>query len=194
MQTILQAANLKTIFTILLVFSSLWLLRIILSKEKRSLFRAVILFLLFLMTLVYLQQSNSEKISLSDFTALFSSRSADKYTYHVERGHTGRLQYTRYVFEAPLPKLKLSLDESGKYFHLRNFAPVNRILAQLNLPLIHKGVPELNSITGADLDKYHYRWDDYPPGILVLEKTTIQGTTTFDKLHCVANITITRRY
>jgi len=193
MQTIFQAVNLKTIFTILLVLSSLWLLRIIFSKEKQSLFRAIILFLLFLLTLVYLQQSNSEKISLADLSALFSSKSPVEYVYQVERGHTGQLQYTRYVFEHPKPKLKLALDADGKYFHLRDITLVNRILSQLDLPLINKGTPELNSLTGSELDKYHYRWDDYLPGILVLEKTTHQGATSFDKLHRVANITIIRR-
>lgn len=194
MPAIFQNVNLKTIFTVLLVLSSLWLLRIIFSKEKQYLFRAVILFLLFLMTLVYFQQSDSEKISLSDFSTLFAPKSEAGYTYTVERGHTGKLQYTRYVFENPKPKLKLVLDENGKYFHLRDISSINRILSQLDLPLVHKGAQELSSLTGSDLDKYHYRWDDYPPGILMLEKTSCQGTTTFEKFHCVANITITRRY
>ncbi|MFQ5721627.1 MAG: hypothetical protein ACE5GI_03975 [Candidatus Aminicenantales bacterium] len=105
-----------------------------------------------------------------------------------------RENYIRYVFQEPRPKLILSLDEKGKYLNLKDISPLNKVLKQLGLPPVNSGAPELASITGSRFDINHCRWDNYPKGILIIERTQCKNKKTYQTYHCLATLTIKHRY
>jgi hypothetical protein len=86
------------------------------------------------------------------------------------------------------------MDKTGKYFHIKNPASINRILRFLNLPEVEEGIPELGSITKSRFDLSQYRWDNYPPGILTIEKVLCPDTDSLVTFHCIITLTINNRY
>jgi nicotinic acid mononucleotide adenylyltransferase len=86
------------------------------------------------------------------------------------------------------------MDADGKYFHITNIKAINEILSRMGLPQVKKGAQELVSITGSDSHKNLYRWDDYPKGILILERTICKNKQTLETFNCLAAITIRQKY
>ncbi|MGD8537173.1 MAG: hypothetical protein PVI66_00500 [Candidatus Aminicenantes bacterium] len=193
MPDILGQITLVNILSVLLLIASIWLLLIIIQKKTGYMFRGMVFFLFVLLALIYFQQSDAKKYTLSDIRyALFPVKSL-MLNYHTEEdSHVGTI--VRYVFDDPKPRIPVSMDKSGKYFHITNITIVNEILSEMRLPRVKKGAQELVSITGSSAHKNLYRWEDYPRGILLLERTICRNRETLDTFNCLAAITIRKKY
>ncbi|HZX09335.1 MAG TPA: hypothetical protein VFG01_00170 [Acidobacteriota bacterium] len=179
----------------LLFLSSFWLLKILIKGEKENFIRGAILFLFLLLGLIYLNQSEAKKITLSDVTSTVFPKKEPVYNYTVEKGQTKDMgEYTRYIFKDPKPKLDLKMDPSHRYFHMNDPSSLNKVLDELGLPKLKSGNKELASITGSRNDIYLYRWDDYPSGILIMERTTCIDKSSVTRYHCLSVITLINRY
>jgi len=190
----MYSITLTAIVSILLLLSSIWLLVILLRRQNEYIFRALLVFLFFLSALIYLQQSESSKLTLYDIKNKILPERTQIYNYHIEKGDTSQSKFTQYVFDDPRPELKLTRDDSGQYFHMKDVSFLNKVLRHLNLPKVSSGVPELSSITSSKYDMHRYRWDNYQPGILTVDSTLCRYTPTLKTYNCVSVITITKRY
>jgi hypothetical protein len=183
----------------LLVLSALWLIIVIFRRQNENLTRALLLTVLFGGGLILINTYHITRLSLPEIRAkiLPSKKKAVTYSYEVENGGAGKDFYTMYVFSEPFPRISLTMDKKGRFFHISSdddIASINAILEYLKLPKIIKGAQELVSITGSQLDIYHYRWDDYPEGILLLERDRCPDKDSLQTYHCLKTITITKRY
>ncbi len=190
MEGILEYLSLTKVIGVLLFLASLWLLRIILKNDRRNLFKGVILFLFFLMVLLYINQSDSRKLTFADVRDMVVPVRPLELNYLVRQGKGNASNITTYYFENPQPRLVLRLDNNGKYLHITNPDSLNRVLNALKLPEVKTGAQELVSITGSQLHASLYRWEDYPKGILIVEKTIYQNRATLESYPCIANIQI----
>jgi hypothetical protein len=185
--------TLVSILSVLLLLASIWLLLIIVKKKTGYMFRGMVFFLFVLLALLYFQQSDAKKHTLSDIRyALFPKKSI-MLNYHAEEDSRAEV-IVRYVFDEPKPRIAVSMDKSGKYFHITNISLINEILSRMNLPRVKKGARELVSITGSSTHKNLYRWEDYPRGILTLERTICKNRQTLETFNCLAAITIRKKY
>jgi len=193
MQDLLAQITLVNILSVLLLIASIWLLVIIIQKKSGYMFRAMVFFLFVLLALIYFQQSDAKKYTIYDVkSALFPKKSlALNYQTEDDSQH-GTI--VRYVFDEPMPKIPVSMDKDGKYFHITNITVLNKILSRMGLPQVKKGAQELVSITGSNSHKNLYRWEDYPRGVLVLERTICKNKQTLDTFNCLASLTIRKKY
>ncbi len=194
MEKYLQLVSLSDIAGIFLIFALLWLVRVLAKKENENIFKAIILLLLFLAIFLYLSQSDSNKLTISNLKNSFFPSKTIKIKYRIEQGVINRNEYIKYVFKKPYPILSVKMDKSGSYFNIVNPESVNKVLRFLDLPELKEGVPELSSITGSAYDASHYRWDKYSRGILILEKTLCRSGDSLTMDHCISVITIQLRY
>jgi hypothetical protein len=193
MENVLDFLTLARVIGILLFFSSLWLARIFLKKDRRNFFRGMILFLFFLLVMIYINQNDRHTLTLGDLRDMVFPQHFKELNYRVVPD-TGTDQHiTTYYFDNPKPKLSVVLDADGKHLHIRNPASLNKILNALGLPEVEEGAQELSSITGSKLDTSLYRWANYPLGILLVEKTIYQSRDAVQYYHAIANISIHRR-
>lgn len=193
MQDLLEQITLVNILSVLLLIASIWLLVIIVQKKTGYMFRGMVFFLFVLLALIYFQQSDAKKYTISDIkSALFPKKSLTL-NYHTEE-NSQRGTVARYVFDEPIPRIPVSMDADGKYFHITNIKAINEILSRMGLPQVKKGAQELVSITGSDSHKNLYRWDDYPKGILILERTICKNKQTLETFNCLVTITIRQKY
>jgi hypothetical protein len=193
MQDLLEQITLVNILSVLLLIASIWLLVIIVQKKTGYMFRGMIFFLFVLLALIYFQQSDAQKFTISDIKyALFPKKSLTL-NYHTEED-SQRGTVARYVFDEPIPRIPVSMDADGKYFHITNIKVINEILSRMGLPQVKKGAQELISITGSISHKNLYRWDDYPKGILILERNICKNKQTLETFNCLATITIRQKY
>jgi hypothetical protein len=192
MANFLESLTLTHVIGLLLILVSLWLIKIIIKKERRNVFMGMLLFLFLLATFLYLDLKVPEKWAFSDLKeTLFPSKQTE-IKYSVKQWSTLNNTFTRYTFKKPYPRLGVTLDERGKYFHLKNPGALNRVLKFLNIPEVEEGVQELASLTGSKDDVSRYRWDDYPLGVMVVEKTLSQNKTSLETHQALWRITITR--
>lgn len=193
MQDLLEQITLVNILSVLLLIASIWLLVIIVQKKTGYMFRGMVFFLFVLLALIYFQQSDAKKYTISDIKyALFPKKSLTL-NYHTEED-SQRGTVARYVFDEPIPRIPVSMDADGKYFHITNIKVINEILSRMGLPQVKKGAQELVSITGSTSHKNLYRWDDYPKGILILERNICKNKQTLETFNCLATITIRQKY
>jgi len=193
MQDLLGQITLVNILSVFLLIASIWLLVIIMQKKSGYMFRAMVFFLFVLLALIYFQQSDAKKYTIHDVKyALFPKKSL-ALNYHTEED-SQQGTVVRYVFDEPMPKISVSMDKDGKYFHITNITVLNEILSRMGLPRVKKGAQELVSTTGSNSHKNLYRWDDYPRGVLVLERTICKNKQTLDKFNCLASLTIRKKY
>lgn len=192
MPAFLANISLITILSLLLFIASIWLLLIIIQKKTGYIFRAIVFFLFVLLALIYFQQSDVNKYTLNDLRLAVFPKKMPHYLFELveDRGDV----VARYTFYDPKPRISLSLDKSGKYFHIANVATVNHILDYLNLPRVKSGVKELAFITGSNRDISLYRWENYSRGVLILERTICRNKKTLETYNCVDKITIKKRY
>jgi hypothetical protein len=183
---------LTAILSVLLFIASIWLLVIIIQKRTGYMFRAMVFFLLVLLALIYLQQSDSSKYTINDVKLALFPETTPIYNYRHE-GERGNI-IASYFFTDPRPRLKLSMGASGKYFHITDVTSLNRILLHLKLPKVKSGVKELASLTGSDTDNFVYRWDDYSKGILIIYRTLCRKRETLDTFNCLERIIIKKKY
>jgi hypothetical protein len=192
MEAVLEYLTLTKIIGILLFLASLWLLRIILKNDRRNLFRGVILFLFFLTVLLYINQTDTHKITVAEIRDMVFPVHPLELNYFVRQGKGNASNITTYYFEDPQPRLKLTLDNNGTHLHITNPNSLNRVLNGLKLPIVKTGARELSSITGSQLDAMLYRWDDYALGTLIVAKTIYQNKETLESYPCISNIQIHR--
>lgn len=193
----MQVSLLKNIVLVLLFLCVVWILRIVIKRELENLVRAAIIFLLLGGVFFYLQTTESETLTLGDISAqikdTFFPEKIPAYVYHKEEGLAGRNIYVRYYFESPGPKLSLDYDTKTQYFHIRDVHSVNRILEYLNLPKVKVAARELASLTGSRNDLTLYRWEDYPLGILTVERGICQDRDKLESYQCIVSVMIVRR-
>lgn len=188
----LAQVPLTAILSVLLFISSIWLLVIIIQKRSGYMFRAMVFFLFVLLALIYLQQSDAKKYTIKDVKLALFPETTPVYNYSKEEG-TGDVLVT-YFFSDPRPRLHLTMERAGKYFHITNVSSINKVLSHLRLPLLKSGVRELSSITGLATDNMTYRWNDYPKGALIIYRTLCRTRETLDAFNCLDRIIIMRKY
>jgi len=193
MQDILGQITLVNLLSVMLLIASIWLLVIIVKKKTGYMFRGMVFFLFVLLALIYFQQSDTKKYTISDVKLALFPKKALILNYHTE-GDSHKGTIVRYVFDEPLPRIPVSMDKDGKYFHITNVTAINEILSRMGLPLVKKGAEELVSITGSSSDKNLYRWEDYPRGILVIGRTICKNKQTLETFNCLASVTIRIKY
>lgn len=193
----MSVALLKNIILVLLFICVIWIIRIVVKREFENLLRTGIILLLLGAVFYYLQTTESETLTFADIQAqikdTFFPEKPPSYIYHMEEGVSGRSRYTRYYFESPGPKLSVDFDAKTQYFHIKDVYSVNRILAYLGLPKVKAAVQELASLTGSRNDLTLYRWEDYPPGILTVERGICQDRDRLDSYQCIVSIMILQR-
>ncbi|OGD11843.1 MAG: hypothetical protein A2Y86_07900 [Candidatus Aminicenantes bacterium RBG_13_62_12] len=193
----MQVSLLKNIVLVLLFLCLIWILRIVIKRELENLVRAALIFLLLGGVFYYLQTTESETLTFADISAQikdkFFPEKAPDYVYHREESRAGRNNYVRYYFEIPGPKLSLDFDPKTQYFHIKDVYSVNRILEYLELPKVKVAVRELASLTGSRNDLTLYRWEDYPLGILTVERGICQDRDKLESYQCIVSIMIVRR-
>ncbi|MFZ2052576.1 MAG: hypothetical protein WAU81_00130 [Candidatus Aminicenantales bacterium] len=193
----MEVALLKNIILALILLCAIWIFRIIVKREFENLVRAGLIIVLLGVVFFFLQQTESETLTWGDIRTqikdTFFPEKMPNYVYHKEEDVTGRNRYTRYYFETPGPALSLSLDPKTQYFHIKNVHSVNRILEYLGLPKVKEAVPELASMTGSRNDLTLYRWEDYPLGILTIERGICQDRDRLDSYQCIVSIMILQR-
>jgi len=193
MAEILGRITLVNILGVLLLIASIWLLVIIVKKKTGYIFRGMVFFLFVLLALIYFQQSEAKKYTLSDVRyALFPKKSLPLIYHVAEDSQPGTV--VRYVFDDPKPRIPLSMDKNGKYFHITDITAINDILSKMKLPRVKEGAKELASITGNNSQQNLYRWDDYPRGILTIERSICRNRETLNSFNCIIAITIRKKY
>jgi len=183
---------LTAILSVLLFIASIWLLVIIIQKRSGYMFRAMVFFLFVLLAFIYLQQSDAKKYTFKDVKLALFPETQPIYNYHVEKDKGNFL--TSYYFTHPRPRINLTMDPSGKYFHISDVSSINRILSHLRLPHVKSGVRELVSITGIRSDSSVYRWDDYPKGVFIIYRALCQERDRLDAANCLERIIIKKKY
>jgi hypothetical protein len=192
MSGLLAQITLVNILSVLLLIASVWLLVIIIQKRIGYMFRGMMFFLFVLLALIYFQQSDAKKYTLSDVRYALFPKKGLTLNYYVDEDSQGAI--VRYIFEDPKPRIPVSMDSNGKYFHIKNITVINEILDRLRLPRITKGAQELALITGSISHVNLYRWDDYPLGVLIIERTLCRNKETLDTFNCLAAITVRKKY
>lgn len=186
---------LKIVFIALLAFALFRLVRVLIHKEKESIAWALIVCAALGAVVYGLTTIKAEKISLSVAQVkklLFPTRSEEWEFIEVKSQYQGRPQ-TRYTFPEPGPRLSLELDGRSGTLNLVDVDPLNAVLDYLGLPPVEEGVEELTVITGLQRDINTYRWDDYPLGVLIVERGLCRNLDDLDTYHCISRITIQPR-
>lgn len=194
MEDIFQKITLTTAASALLIIASLWVLKLILQGKHRFIVRALMVFFLFLLGLIYLQQSETGKLTLPEVKQKIFPPATPEYNYKKEEGSLSFGTYERYIFFDPKPKISLKLDQSGDYFYISNVSSLNSVLDAIGLPKVSEGAPELSSITHSRMDVNHFRWKDYPQGVLIVEKSLCRDKNSFQTSHCISTITVKKGY
>jgi hypothetical protein len=193
----MEVALLKNIILALILLCAIWLFRIVVKREFENLVRAGLIIVLLGVVFFFLQKTESETLTWGDIRAqikdTFFPEKMPNYIYHKDEGVAGRRRYTRYYFETPGPALSLTLDPASQYFHIKDVYSVNRILEYLGLPKVKEAVPELASVTGSRNDLTLYRWEDYPLGILTIERGICQDRDRLDSYQCIVSVSILQR-
>ena len=193
----MEVALLRNIVLALILLCAIWLFRIIVKREFENLVRPGLIIILLGVVFFFLQKTESETLTWGDVRAqikeTFFPEKMPNYVYHKDEGVAGRRRYTRYYFETPGPALSLTLDPKTQYFHIRDVHSVNRILEYIGLPKVKEAVPELASLTGSRNDLTLYRWDDYPLGILTVERGICQDRDRLDSYQCIVSVSIVQR-
>ena len=182
------------IVSVLLVLVAVWLVLLIIRREKAFITRAVILLLLLLSINLYMNFSSPSTITIADIRNYFSPTKPLQLDYRTETRHSPEATYTRYVFRKPYPRISIKMDNNTTHFHIEDIRPINRILRQMDLPEVKQGTPELVSITGKKIHISHYRWEKYALGIMTMEKTLCQDRDSLESYHCLIVIHIRSRY
>lgn len=188
-------STLKIIVLVFLALSLFSLLRILIQKEKGSMIRALIICAALGAIMFGLTTIKAEKVSVSlgQLKRLIFPAKTEEWEYIVDKGSFQGMPQTRYIFPEPGPQLNLTMDPQGGTFSITDVSVVNSVLEYLGLPPVEEGVPELSTITGSSLNINTYRWDDYPQGILILERGLCRKLDTLNTYPCIASITIRAR-
>jgi hypothetical protein len=188
---------LKNIILVLMGLCVIWVVRVLVRRETENIVRAT-LFLIFLgVAFYYLQHTELERLTWGDFKGqvkdTFFPEKMPSYVYEKNESGSPARTVVVYSFQVPAPRLSLSIDSDRKYFHIRDIRPINRTLEYLGLPKVKTAVRELASITGSQRDINLYRWNDYPLGVLTIERGICQERNRLESYQCILKITIGQR-
>ncbi len=192
-QSIIDLLTLNNISFVIMALCSLWLLKVIIKKQGEILFRVSLIFIISFLFFILFHRSQIGQWTFPEIKQSLFPEKIPTLKYQTEIGSAFAEIRRRYIFEEPRPKIILSLGSQGKYLHLKRISRLNTILKILGLPGVKHGVQELASITGLDTDVRLYRWDDYPQGILLLERELCQDRKSLESYHCLVSITIKNR-
>lgn len=199
----IATATLRTIVMVLFGLSVVWLVKIVVKKEWETLTRAIIVTALIGGAFLYLRHTQHPSISWATLKNDIFPSNSRPYTFIKQESNPGGVHRVRYSFPAPgpegsepgpSPKLKLILDPTGRHYDIVDVEPLNRVLQDLELPLVKSGVRELATVTGRLADVNLYRWDDYELGILTVERGLCNDKDSLERYHCLVNLTIQSRY
>ena len=183
----------RAVTTLLLILAVLWLLKLMIKKQIEYLFRASLILIFIFLVFIFFQRNEIGKWDVFEIKGKIFPEKIPTLNYRVDKGPLMGDVKLHYVFEYPKPKLNLTLDKEGNYLHLRNVSYLNAVLKALDLPKVHRGMPELASITGSRIDIRKYRWGDYPLGILIIERDICQDRKKFQFYNCLSTLTIKHR-
>lgn len=190
----MEVSTLKTILLVLIGLIAVWVIRVVAKREWENVFRSTLFLILLLAAFFYVEKSGEEKMTWAvlkeDFKQTFFPEKPLQLVFTKHEGIQGNQRYVRYYFEGLGPKLSLVLDPGHQYLHIKDIHPINRVLEYLGLHKVKHPVPELASVTGSRNDLNFYRWDDYPSGILVIERQICQDQDKLESYPCIASITI----
>lgn len=159
-------------------------------RELDNILRSLLFALIFLGLFFFFQKTKMEHLTFGELKKELGLAKPSEYIYIKEEGRNLQKRVVRYFFPEPGPRLNLTIDESGRYLHLDNIDELNRVLEYIGLKKVTHGAKELASITGSQLDVNVYRYDDYPDGILLIERAICRDKRTFNTYNCLHAITI----
>lgn len=188
----LETVTIKTIITLVLGLSVIWLIKILAQKEWHNVFKVLLLSAFCVAALVFIQNRHLQKSTIADIKKQIFPEKTSEYRYRIEKGFSGRIQYVSYIFDEPRPNLPLSIDSTGKFLNISDVSSINKILQRLGLPKVSSGVPELASITGRHSDINKYRWEAYPGGALVIRRSLCRDLKKLESYNCISSITLER--
>ena len=183
----------KTAVLVLLGLSILWIIVIVVRNDMQTIIRALVVAVLLGVSLYYLDHTKLEKLSFTTIKEDLFPVKARAYTYVRRDSNDAGRPVTTFVFDDPGPPLSVAMINGGKYMAVNDIRTVNVVLQYLGLPPVEAGVPELASITNRSIDADKYRWDDYPGGILLIERGICRDMTSAQTFTCIARITVTAR-
>ncbi len=192
--------------TALLAINVIWLIYILFRGHTESLVRTIIIIVLLGIILGYLQNTRLTVLSFKAIKNDLFPPDIPEYQYTVSESDTLYSHRTIYTFftgqeverdstiPAP-PELKVVMDPNGRTFTLEDPESLNLVLDQLKLPRVSHGAKELVTITGNQTDVGVYRWDDYPLGTLIVERTLFQKRDNLQSYNAISRIIVdSRRY
>jgi len=194
MSSFINDLTLSTVVLGILIICLILFIRRLLSREKRISMTFLFLILLCGAGYLYLDKNDMSSMKLSEFAEkIFPSDEPTSYNYETKEGYQMGRPYTQYVFKQPMPRLKLAMDTTGKFFTMKDLKPLNRVLAFIGLPRVDEEKPELVAITGKSSDTYSYVWENYAGGgTLVIKRTICDEDVELGTPHCLSSITIYR--
>jgi len=183
----------RIIVSALLGLAILSLIISIFRRETENVVRSLIFVIIFGLLFLYFQQTKMERLTWNNLKKELGLAKPVEYHFIKEESSDIYRQKVRYFFPEPGPRLNLTIDESGRFLHLDKIDEINRILEYIGLKKVTHGVKELASITGKSYDVNLYRWDDYPDGILIIERAICRDKSTLNSYNCLQSITLIRQ-
>ena len=180
----------KTVILILFGLAIVWIIVIVVRNDMQTIVRALIVAALLGLGLYYVNHTKLQTLSYSAIKDELFPVEKRAYTYRKQESQAPGTNVTTYVFSEPGPPLSLGLMEGGKFMAIKDLRTVNQVLADLGLPPVTHGVPELAAVTGKSLDSDQFRWDDYKLGVLQIERGLCRDMTSAQTFPCIARITV----
>jgi len=193
MEGFMNSVTLHKILTILIILSSLWLLRSIFQREQKKIWMSLSVLLSFGIIFFHVQQNESKNMSIADMSELVFPGPSTDYKYRIDEGYKDGFHYTRYIFEDPIPEFSLAMDSKNRHFRITDISLINALLEYLELPKIASAVPELASITRSSYDVGYYCWENYPLGTLLIKRGLCRQKNQITTYFGISNLTVTQR-
>lgn len=186
----------KTVLLVLFGLCVLWIVVIVVKNDMQTIVRALLVTAIVGLGLYAVnlpKVAKHDKISLSILRDEFFPIKRRAYPFQKRDGFVAGRTTTAYIFDDPGPPLSVAMIEGGKYMTIKDLRTVNVILEYVGLPPVEEAVSELAALTGRTLDADKFRWDDYGPGVLLVERGICRDMTSAQSFTCIARITVTAR-
>jgi len=192
-ESMIETATLRQIVMVLFGLSIVWVIVMIIRNDTATLARALIVAAVLGLAFFYLGQTKIDKVSFKAVKEDLFPPKEEFFTWNRTDSQAGGHYQTRFIFTEPGPRLILDMESGGKHLTIKDVEPLNRVLDKIGLPPVKTGTRELSAITGSLIDANTYRWDDYEPGVLSIERSICRNLATTESYHCIVSITITYR-
>lgn len=183
----------KTALLVLFGLCVLWIIVIVVKNDMQTIVRALLVTAVVGLGLYYVNQTKLTKLSFTAVKEELFPVKARAYTFQKREGFVAGRTNTAYIFDDPGPPLSVAMIEGGKYMVIKDLRTVNVVLEYIGLSPVEEAVPELASLTGRTIDADKFRWDDYGPGVLLVERGICRDMTSAQSFTCIARITVTER-